>query len=65
MRSFTRSIGAAAVFEAMATQPERVKFSAKLNFFDDMLRNQLRNDLNKILLKKVQISRAENPKIKA
>ena len=58
-------MGAAAVFETMAAQPERAKFSAKLNFFDDMLRNQLRNDLNKILLKKVQISRAENPKIKA
>ena len=36
----------------MAAQPERAKFSAKLNFFDDMLRNQLRNDLNNILLEK-------------
>ena len=31
-RSFTLSMGAAAVFEMTAAAPERAKFSAKLNF---------------------------------
>lgn len=36
MSSLTRSMGAAAVFETMAAQPDRAKFSAKDNFFPDI-----------------------------